>query len=446
MIYQKSIKSFSEISKNVAFSALSKGVGIVSQLVITAILSRILSKEEFGLWAILGHFIIIISIFDLGIGGGALRNTLAKHNAVKNTQDLQKKIYFSSFFLIFVLYTALFFLWFFFSRKHFSALFHIKESQLLQQLEWVAFFVLAIFAKMPFSIYSSGFSAYQEHFLKGAIEVIEQLALVLMIILMFFLKGGFLVFLVSYYSLYLCMGIFGFLFFLKIRGWKWTKISYKDLKELKKLIGINSLFWIQNLVSLFLFSLSPFLISFFGNLELGGEYSLIYRFSCLFLGIHFALLNPLWSAYTDAFYKSKFHWIEIQFIKSLKLTVVFLVLSGMVMIFFYKPIIYLWTGKNLNCTPTVVTSFFWMLLYGTINCFSVLLNSINKIQKQVLFLLIGSILNACIGCFFGKSFGMMGVVVAGIIALIPLLCSNVMEVLSIRQKHRHETLPKNINN
>lgn len=439
-------KIFSVISKNSLFSAFSKIIAISAQCVITAILSRTLSKEEFGLWAILGHFIIIMSMFDFGIGGGGLRNALAKYNITKDTEHLQKRAYFSSFFLMTGIYTVLFFLWIFFVKNHLNLFFHIKESHLLEQLEWVSFFIFAIFIKNSFSIYGTGFVSYQEHTLKAIIDSIEHVLLVCMVILVFFLKGTFSIFLISYYFLYLSIAIFGFIFFLKIRNWQWMNISIRDLREMIPLLRINGLFWVQNLVSLLLFSFSPFLISFFGNLELGGEYSLIYRFCCLFIGIHFAFLNPLWSAYTDAFYKQNFHWIETNFMKSLKLTGVFLGLGGIVIIFIYKPIIYLWTGKNLSFTTTVIASCLWMLLYGVINCFSVLLNAINKIRRQILFLLIGALLNIVIASLLGNLFGITGVVVAGIIALIPLLCSNIIEVFSIRLREVHENSAKNINN
>lgn len=435
MVNQTFLKKFTVISKNVLVSAFSKAVGIGSQVIIIAVLSRTISKEEFGLWAILSHFIMMISICDFGIGGGGLRNTLAKHNAIDDSEVLQKKIYFSSFFLMCFIYTALFFIWFFFLKKHLNVFLHITEMQLLEQAHWLSFFIFTIFAKMPFSIYGSGFFSYQEYFLKSIFDIIEQLLLVTAVILVFFLKKNFLVFFISYYSLYLFMGIVGFLFFLKVRRWQWQRSSFADLKKLSESLVINGLFWIQNLVSLFLFSLSPFLISYFGNLELGGEYSLIYRFCCLFIGVHFAIINPIWSSYTEAFYKEKFNLIEVYFIKSLKFTIAFFGLGGAFMLIFYKPIIHLWTGKKLDCMSLVLVSCLWMLLYGIINCFSILLNSINRIRRQIFFLLIGSVLNVSIGALLGRKFGMLGVVVAGIIALIPLLCSNISEVLGIRQRY-----------
>jgi hypothetical protein len=111
---------------------------------------------------------------------------------------------------------------------------------------------------------------------------------------------------------------------------------------------------------------------------------------------------------------------------------IFLGGGAVVIACFYQPIIHLWAGKTLTMTSTVIASCIWMVLYGVINCFSILLNALNQIKRQIFFLIIGAMINVSLFYPLKQLFEVVGIIIAGIIALIPLLCSNVLEVLSLR--------------
>ncbi|MEI8300710.1 MAG: oligosaccharide flippase family protein, partial [Chlamydiota bacterium] len=405
---------------------------ILSQLGVTALLSRGLSGEAFGMCAIFAHIMLMVGLFDGGIGGGGLRNTLS----TCQLKDDQKKVFLSSFYFIGLIYLLLALIYALFIQHYLHHLFVLQDVHLFNQLKTIGWvFVISIIIKVPFSIYASGFYAFEEDDKKALIDIIESVALVLVLGLATIFHQDFLVGFAGYYLTLSLMSCLGFGWFLKKRNWKLKKFSWTTIyKSIQPLFKIHRAFWIQNLLSLALFSFSPYLLMRFLNLEKVGEYTLIYRACCLFLGIHFSLLNPLWASYTKAFYNKNFMWIEKTLRQSLKLTILLFGLAALGLIFFYQPILFLWSGKQIICHKIVVLYAIWMIFYALINCFSIFLNSVNLIQKQSLALLIGSSSNILLGVFFSKIWSVEGVVLASIISLLPLFFSNLIEILQLKKK------------
>lgn len=410
------------------FSAVAKICSIGSQYIIIAILSRNLSAYEFGIWAILSHLMIVLSILDFGIGGGGFRNELTRLQVQNNAQG--KELFFASFIVSGVLSLALLMLNLLLI-KYSVCLFFKADDALLSIQPIFYIFLLFVFIKIPCSLYINGFYAYQEIAFKAILDCVEALGLVLMIATITWMKGSFVSLFLTYCIFVLLINGVGFTWFIKRRRWKWSTFSFGSIKQkVVPLLRVNFLFWLQNIVSILLFSLSPILINRLGGPLVTGEYILIYRLYCLFIGIHFALLNPLWSLYTDAFYKYRYLEIKQRCRQSLQVTLIVLICAAICVTLLYQPLIYIWTGKTINALFLVVLSGVWMVLYGVINCLSVLLNAVNRIGRQVFFLFIGAILNVFLGVALGKSWGMVGVVIAAIIALLPLLLSNMIEVVA----------------
>jgi len=106
------------------------------------------------------------------------------------------------------------------------------------------------------------------------------------------------------------------------------------------------------------------------------------------------------------------------------------------MIVWYQPVIFFWTRKIVSCKGVVVALGIWMTLYGVINCFSVLLNAVTAVKRQLVFLSVGACIQLFLGALLGPAYGVVGIVVAAIIALVPLLFSNIIEVQSVLRRGR----------
>lgn len=417
--------------RGVGWSAAAKLLSIVSQYGIVALVSRQLTAEQFGAWSLLIHLIAVASILDLGVGGGGLRNALTKLCALGNKPAEEKTLFFSSFFfmialsLLFLGVSCLLF------HQGFSLLFE-RNQEIKILFFWLVLFVLI---KLPFTLYASGFYAYQEIKLKALLDCVEFLGSFLITFCVAFMHGSLPLFFCSYTLFVLVINIVGFVWFVTRRRWGWGEISPQEIfSAITPLLKTHLLFWLQNMVSLALFSLSPIAIAFLGGFARGGEYFLIYRLYSVMIGIHFALLNPLWSYYASAWHSNQRELISKKCFRSALFTVLILGIAALGVTVFYQPLVHFWTGKSIECLEIVIVSGVWMVLYGVTNCFSILLNALDQIKQQVIFLCLGSCLNVFLGVILGKAFPAIGVVVAAIIALLPLLCSNILEVIRIRYK------------
>lgn len=417
---------------DIVWPAFAKVLGVGAQYIIIALFSKFFLEEELGVWVVLSHLMITVSLLDFGMGGGGLRNELIRLQAQEPSSFAQQRLFFASFTVVGCIALALLGLSSVFLPQSAQGLFRVGAGRIFPYAQTIFFFfMLVMLLKMPLALHVSGFYAYREVHLKALCDCVESLLLMMTVGVCILFRATWGQCFAAYYLCLLVVSGGGFFLFLKRRGWRWVFSSFQPALVL---LRINLVFWVQNICSIVLFSLTPFLINMLNNVVVAGEYLLIYRVYCLLVGVHFALLNPLWSSYTHAFYLGAFSEMRKRCVYSLKLTLLFLSGGVVLVIFLYQPLIFLWTGKTLECTSVVIATGVWTLLYGVINCLSILLNALNKIHRQILFLFIGSLINSALGIILGRRFGMLGIVIAAIIALIPLLFSNVIEIRSIEDK------------
>ena len=68
------------------------------------------------------------------------------------------------------------------------------------------------------------------------------------------------------------------------------------------------------------------------------------------------------------------------------------------------------------------------LLTGVIACLSVLLNGLGRIRVQAMVACFVAIINLPLGLYFGYRFGTVGVLIGSVIALLPLLVVDIVQV------------------
>ena len=253
------------MKKRCLSASFAKVINILSQITVTSLLSRGLSGEAFGMCAIFANMVLMIGLFDGGIGGGGLRNALI----TRPLKEEQKELFFSSFYFIGVIYLTLAVVYGVFIQQHLHRFFILTDAYLLSQLKTVGWiFVLSMVIRAPFSIYASGFYAFEEDDKKAWIDIIESVALVGVLSLATIFHQDFLVGFAGYYFTLSLMSCLGFLWFLKKRQWKSIRVSWKAIyRSIQPLFEIHRAFWVQNILSLMLFSFSPYLLMKFMNLQ-----------------------------------------------------------------------------------------------------------------------------------------------------------------------------------
>jgi O-antigen/teichoic acid export membrane protein len=365
---------------------------------IISILSRHLDPENFGKWTLIHQAALMVSVFDFGIGGGALRNALV-------TQVNRRELFFSMFY--------------------FALLIFIPLACL--STPWLMGAITLILVRAPFAICGMGFYAYEESHLKGWLEAGEISGLLLAVYLAAAMRFQLRGVVALYYCTYAGTMLITFFHFLRRRKWKFMPYSYQTVKKrVAPLFRESLLFWGHSLFSILLFSASPFLVAKVTNIRLAGEYSLLMRLFGVLLGVQFALMTPLWSAFTKARYAGEFAWVTRTFKRSFILTLLLLCGGGLFLCLFHSQIILLWTGKVVNEPGIVVLLALSVLIQGGVQITSILLNSLSKLKRQISFLAVGSLLQITLAFFVFS--GIKGVVLSQLFSYLPLLVSNLLEV------------------
>jgi len=420
----------------------STGVTLAVGILMAGILARYFSPEEFGMWAILMSLNgILINGFDFGFGN-ALRNKLANLYGEKETAGTQPRVYFLSVFYWFIL-SAIFLTGVFCLAKWvlpWEILFHSQNPRLIAEGSFLIAAGGSILAfNIAFNTYSSGFFGYQESQWNAIFNGLSKLGLLgatlgLVLLGLSFFSINLALFLVT-----LGVSVVGWFFFLKARQWTLEGVAWQTIWEkIKELWRPSALFAMLQIFSTGLLNADYFLVSGFLGLETVGDYFLVKRIYLVLGSFHFALLLPIWSAYTEALANRDFAWIDQTLRKTIGYTLLIFVTGIFVMVLLGDRIIYLWTGKWVQTTSLFFWLGVWGLIYGWSNCFSVFLNGTGHLKWQVLWVVSAAFAFVPLALLLGKGLGALGICLALIIVSLPVTVSNPWESFRIVRGYREK--------
>ncbi len=389
-------------------SGISRVLITIMQLLITAAVTRHLFGKDLGHWMLISQSITLLTVLDLGLGGGGLRNQLV---CFKN--DMEQNRFFTASFCL-ALWTLL-------------PVVTILTLLGLYRGEYTIYFPLAMLVlRLPFSYYISGFFAFEQIHYKALFELLEIAIFTISVITLFFLKTSVVALYLISYGFFLAAAAVSFFSFYKIRNWKFLAISPKKSYQIvRPYLKVTLQFWLMNLFSMGLLALSPFIVGFVLGLDKAGQFCLFYRLFSILIGIHFLVLNSLWSSYSNAHVDQDFNWITRSFKKSVVFTVLVFSVSGVLLTFFHKNLFSFWTAQTISNVPLAISISVALLIYGLINTFAALLNALNIVKHQLIWTIVGAILNVILGTIFGTFWGESGVIIGFFIAMIPLFFSNI---------------------
>ncbi len=182
--------------------------------------------------------------------------------------------------------------------------------------------------------------------------------------------------------------------------------------------------------STFLLNADYFVISKVLGLETVGDYFLVKRVYLVLSSLHFAILLPVWSAYTASVESGDFAWMDKTLRKTVRYTVLIFAggIAGMLLAGDF--VLYLWTGKRIDSPPLFFWLGVWGLVYGWNNCFSVFLNGTGRLKLQVLFVGVAAAAFVPVALFLGERYGVLGVCWALIGVSLPVTLSNPLQSFS----------------
>ena len=331
---------------NISVSFICKAGTILVNFIIVPITLGYLGKIEYGIWLTISSIISWFSFFDVGLGNG-LRNKLAEALA-KGEKEVAKVYISTSYIIIILISSVMFSLFYLLSIKvSWSSILntnHIENHELFN-IVIVVFFMFCV--GFVLKLLSSILQAMQKYALNDIMGLIAQiLGLVAIILIINFAKPSLLLICVVFSAKSIVVTLIAslLLFGTTIKEYR-PRWKYVDFANIGPLVNIGWGFFVNQILYLVVTQTQIFLVVHYFGPEKATIYNIGYKLLSVFTMMYIMVLRPLLSAFTEAYTKGDFEWMEIT-IKKLNRAWLFFTLLTLIVISAHKTIITI---------PTVIT-------------------------------------------------------------------------------------------
>lgn len=418
MIINKGINQFIStdgrskmLKSNILYSAILKVIGLITSLLVVTITLNYLNSELYGVWLTITSILYWFSFFDIGLGNG-MRNYLTEAVSKGNYKEAQS--YLSTTIIALTMIASIIAIVGFILLKllNLNSVFNtntISNTELQNVL-----FVAIGFTLILFVLKNIGyvFVALQKYALWDFINTLGNIIGLLIIFLLTKFTNGKLIYVVFAFTctpaiIYILAAI---PIFSKYPEFRPTIQSFrKDF--LSTIVGKGLGFFLIQITScLVIYGSSNLFITQFCGPESVTTYNIAYKFFNLLAIGYLVFISPMWNAYTDAYVKQDFNWIEKAFKSALKIWL-FTEFAGIIMLIVSQYFYLFWVGKAVHVPFMVSLSvFLYISFFNLNNCVTYLLNGLNKIYIQIITSITATFIYLTIMFAWGKNMNIQEIV------------------------------------
>ena len=420
------VKNNKNILVNILGAFLVKGGSMVLSLFLLPAYIRFFGNDNIlGVWYTILSIINWVLVFDLGIGNG-LRNKLPKalaENNMKEGRTLVSSTYISSAALVVIIGIAGSIA---IHLLNWNAILNIEETELpLHVLRYaIQIAYIGILIQFVLKIITSILFAIQKSSLVNFLTFLSNVIIFIVINLLPAGDTSSSIIAISYFnilavnlpllvvSLVLFMGKFkdirpSFKF--------WSKESAKSVLK----IGVT-LLWLQ-LIFMVISATNEFLITAFCGPAAVVDYQVYFKIFNSVASVCSLVLIPIWSAVTKAKVEKRYTWIKKTYMLLLGFSALVLLML-IAIVFVLQPVVNFWLKEDaITVTMTygvifAVSGFIFMVH----NVNTSIGNGFSYFKVQVVLMTLAAVVDIPLAWLFSRlTGGMIGIVLANIIALIP---------------------------
>lgn len=385
---------------NILLSMLFRGGSIILQFVLISLTIDYIKPDAYGVWLTLSSLVGWIAIFDIGIGNG-LRNKLSESLAQGDFKT--SKIYVSTTYAIIALIAMSFIILYFICSPfvNWQSVFNsnfIAEKELYKVVSVVCLCFLIKFVTDIINIVAASFQMVSissillflsNICLTGAVWILTKTTSANLVLLALCLS--FIPVLVSIVAT----------FYLFTKHFKVVSPSLKaiDFKESKSIMGLGSQFFILQIITLIIFQTDNILIAQLFHPSDVTDFNISYKYFSIITMLFTIILTPYWTAFTEAYYKKEYTWIQATIntlIKYWALSVIILI----VMVICANFLIRFWVGNSVVVSLKLSISIcFYIIVLNWNAIFANFLNGVGKIRIQIIYAIIMGIINIPLSIF-----------------------------------------------
>ena len=438
--FRKIVHSDCERSKSIKINILAsigiKGVSILVSLFLVPITLNYVDSELYGIWMTLSSFMLWLNFFDIGFTLG-LQNKLTEALA-KGDTDLGKSLVSTTYFVMMTVFIPLCVIlevilpyidW-----AHWLNINDVYNQDIIMALHvMVACFCL----QMVVSVITATIAAFQRVALSSSFLVLGNvLSLIVIVILTKTAEPSLLNLSLAISSMPVIVLLVAslVLFQTKFREVK-PNITSIDLRHVKDIFNLGARFFLIQIQVVILFQSTNILISNFAGPDAVTNYNIAYKYLSIAMMVYGIMLGPIWPAFTDAYTKKDYDWMNRIYVKMKK--VYFLSLFIMVLMVLVSPIVYrLWVGEKIEIPFALTCCVGLYMLVHTWDTLQVsMINGIGSIKLQTYVTLFGGIVYLPLAILGGKLLGTNGIILSQVcIVTLYSICFTVQLNRILKQK------------
>lgn len=409
-----------EAVKNIAISFVAKGISIITSFLVVPMTINYVTSTQYGIWMAISSLIGWIVYFNLGFGNG-FRNRFAEAKANGNTELARQYVsttYFAVACLVVVIFIVNLILNFFLD---WSSVLNVR-SEYSDELHKV-FIILSFFfcLNMVVDIFSSMLLANQKPGLSSIIHVIGQVLSLGAIFLLTKFTSGSLLNLALYYSGVPCLfTLLASIYYFQHSKYRIyaPKISYIKPKLIRKVMNLGIQFFFINICLLLIFQIINIIISRELGPDAVTEYNIAYKYFHILYMVMAVIINPFWSAFTDAYSMHDYNWMK-RTLSALEKCWLISIVVGLLMLaissWFYK----FWLHEAVRVSFLVSVSLMIYMIVQTLGgIYMQLINGIGAIRMQLIIYVIFAVISWPLVTCSCRYLGIYGAVLSPVIVYI----------------------------
>ncbi|WP_233555750.1 lipopolysaccharide biosynthesis protein [Bacteroides sp. AM10-21B] len=405
--------------KNVIASMIFKGGSILISLILVPMTLSYLNPYEYGIWLTLSSVLTWVYIFDIGLGNG-LRNKLTEALAL-NDLKLAKIYVSTSFFSLLILVTTIYLLFILVQSWMNWELILNVDAQKVQNLSYIVIIVFTFFcASFVLRLIGNIYMAYQQPAINDLLSLMANIvSLVLIYLCTIFTEGS----LEKVAIIYSAAPVLIFLLAYPVTFWKLKEISpsvyWVRFGYLRELMSLGIQFFIIQMACLILFMTSNLVISQMFGPESVTPYNIAFKYFSLVNTGFTIIINPIWSAITDAYVNKDLIWIR-KAMKKLVLIWLGGIVLTMIMVLMSTNVYKVWIGEDIHI-PFVLSVLcgFYVSIANWNNIFAYFINGVGKVRLQLYSSIISGVIFFPLAFYFGSVWEIAGILLALCVCLLP---------------------------
>lgn len=401
------------IKKNILGSLLIKGISIIVSLLLVPMTLGYVSAEIYGVWLTVSSILHWMTYMDVGFTLG-LKNRLAESLA-NNDYERGKSLVSTTYFMMVVIFAP-------FAILMMLVCPHIDWCSLLnvdtqyQDVIQKTISILLVFVslQMIVNVFVAVVAAHQKTALSSLFQVVGQIfSLIIIFFMTRFVEPSLYNLAFAYSMMPIVVVLISSIAYFKTSMKRVSpSIRSVNFNYIKDLWNLGVKFFIINIQQIVLFQSTNILISNIAGPESVTQYNIAYKIMNVAVMAYTIILAPLWPAFTDAYTKKDFSWMNNTYKKMLKVYSLLVLIIGIMVV--ASPLLYkMWVGDKVSI-PFILT--LTVAIYTIIHCWDslqvMLINGVGAVKLQTYIILIGLFVHIPLSLFLGKYIGILGVLVS----------------------------------